>query len=153
MLFDPNMGTNQSRKRSEMNSKAQRCEHIVIVFSLLLMLMVIPHTLEDFALGEPAKNNIPVLVLQGVVAGLIAVQTLGLYFIGGNHRRGYFIQMGVGLIWPLLAGSAQLPAILSTHPYRSGFISIFFVIGMIVMGVLLFLASLRGLRVRNRRIK
>ena len=134
-----------------MDSKALRFEHIVVVLSLLLMIMVIPHTLEDFAVGEPAKNGVPVLLLQGVVAGLIAVQAFGLYNLGGNHRRGYFIQMGAGLIWPVLAGVAQLPAILSTSPYRAGFISIFFVIGIIVMGVLLFLASLYGLRVTPKQ--
>lgn len=130
-----------------MDRKALRCKHVVVVLSLLLLLMVIPHTLEDFSVGEPAKNGIPLLALQGVVAFLIAVQALGLYFLGGNRRRGYVIQMAVGLIWPLLAGIAQLPAILTTHPYRAGFISIFFVIGVILMGVLSFLASLRGLLV------
>ncbi len=134
-----------------MDSKALRSKRIVVVLSLLLMIMVLPHILEDFALGEPAKNGVPELLLQGVVAGLIAVQALGLYFLGGNHRYGYIIQMGVGLIWPLLAGTAQLPAILSTHPYRSGFISIFFVFGMIFMGVLLFFTSLRGLRVTPKQ--
>jgi hypothetical protein len=129
-----------------MNSKALRYKHIVAVLSLSLLLMAIPHILEDFALGEPAKNGIPILVLQGVVAGLIAIQAMGLYYLGGNHRRGYFIHMGVGLIWPLLAGIAQLPAILSSHPYRSGFISIFFVIGIMVIGVLLFFTSLQGFR-------
>lgn len=134
-----------------MDSKALRCKHVVVVLSLLLMFMAIPHTLEDFALGEPAKNGVPVLLLQGVVAGMIAVQAFGLYSLGGNHRRGYFIQMGVGLFWPLLAGSAQLPAILTTHPYRSGFTSTFFVLGMIAFGILSFLASLRGLRVTPKQ--
>lgn len=136
-----------------MNNNALRCKRIVVVSSLLLLLMVIPHTLEDFALGEPAKNDIPMLLLLGVVAGLIASQALGLYFLGGNHRRGYFIQMGVGLIWPVLAGSAQLPTILSGEPYRFGFSSTFFVIGMIVIGVVLFLASIRGLSVTRKQKK
>lgn len=129
-----------------MDSKALRYKPIVVALSLLLMFMVIPHTLEDFIVGEPAKNDVPVLLLQVVVASLISVQAFGLYNLGRNHRSGYYIQMGVGLIWPILAGGAQLPAIFSGEPYRSGFISIFFVIGMIAMGVLLFLASLRWLR-------
>lgn len=134
-----------------MDSKVLRCKRIVVALSFLLMFMVIPHILEDFALGEPAKNGVPEMILMGVVAGLIAVQALGLYLLGGNHRRGYFIQMGVGFIWPVLAGSAQLPAILSGQIYRSGFISIFFVIGMIVFGSLLFLGSLRGLRITPKQ--
>ena len=133
-----------------MNNKALKYQRIVVILSLLLMIMAIPHILEDFAVGEPAKNGVPVLLLQGVVASLIAVQALGLYNLGGNHRRGYFIHMGIGLIWPLLAGIAQLPTILPARPYRAGFISIFFVIGIIVMGVLLFMASLYGLRVTHK---
>ena len=136
-----------------MNSKARRCKGIVVVLSLLLVLMVIPHTLEDFALDEPIKNDVPMLALQAVVAGLIAFQALGLYYIGGGRRRGYVIQMVVGLIWPLLAGIAQLPAILSGEPYRAGFISIFFVIGMLGMGALLFVTSLRGLLVTRKKKK
>ncbi|NLY37267.1 MAG: hypothetical protein GX046_08555 [Tissierellia bacterium] len=130
-----------------MDGKMLRYKAVVAILSLLLMIMVIPHTLEDFALGEPAKNGIPILILQVVVALLVAVQALGLYLLGGNHRLGYFIQMGIGIIWPLLAGSAQLPAIFSSQPYRSGFSSVFFVIGMILIGALLFLASIQGLRI------
>ena len=134
-----------------MNSKAQRYKQIVVVLSLLLLLMVIPHTLEDFSVGEPAKNNVPILILQVVVASLISIQALGLYLLGNNHRSGYFIQIGVGLIWPVLAGVAQLPSILSNQPYRSGFISVFFVFGMIFMGILLLLASFQELRLTPKQ--
>ena len=40
----------------------------------------------------------------------------------------------------------QLPAILTFQPYRSGFISLHYVFGMIILGLLLFLASIQGLR-------
>ncbi len=42
-----------------MDSKALKNKHIAVVLSLLLMFMVLPHILEDFALGEPAKNGVP----------------------------------------------------------------------------------------------
>lgn len=35
----------------------------ILALSLLLIVMVIPHVLEDFAVGEPAKNGVPVLLL------------------------------------------------------------------------------------------
>lgn len=133
-----------------MERKTSRYKHIVVILSLLLMILTIPHVLEDFVLGEPAKNGVPELLLRGVVAGLITFQALGLYLLGGDHRPGYFIQLAVGLIWPLLAGIAQLPAILSFQPYRAGFSSIFFVIGMIVMGALLFLVSIKALRITSQ---
>ncbi len=31
----------------------------VVILSLLLFFFTVPHTLEDFALGEPARNGVP----------------------------------------------------------------------------------------------
>lgn len=118
----------------------------VLVLSLLLMFVAIPHTLEDFTLGEPAKQNVPATVLASVIAVFFILQGLGLFFLGNNDRRGYFVHIGLGILWPVAAGSAQLPVILTTQPYRSGFISLFYVFGMIVLGILLLLASIQGLR-------
>ena len=53
-----------------MDNKMLRSKRNVVILSLLLMVTVIPHTLEDFALGEPAKNAIPEIILLDVVAGL-----------------------------------------------------------------------------------
>jgi len=110
------------------------------------MFVAIPHTLEDFTLGEPAKQNVPAAVLASVIAVFFILQGLGLFFLGNSDRRGYFIHLGLGILWPVAAGSAQLPVILTTQPYRSGFISLFYVFGMIILGLLLLLASIQGLR-------
>jgi hypothetical protein len=118
----------------------------VVILSLLLFFFAIPHTLEDFALGEPAEHGVPVQALALVVAGLFAVQGLALFWAGQAERWSYFIHAGLGLIWPLAAGMAQLPLILTSTNYRSGFVSILYVVGMIVMGMLLFLVSLQALR-------
>ncbi len=118
----------------------------VVVLSLLLTFVTIPHTLEDFALGEPLKNGVPAPLLAGIIAGLFALQGLALFCLGGDQRRGYFIHLGLGIFWPLAAGTAQLPVILTLQPYRSGFISLHYVFGMIILGILLFLASIQGLR-------
>jgi hypothetical protein len=118
----------------------------VVVLSLLLIFVTIPHTLEDFALGEPARNGVPAPLLAGVVAGLFALQGLALFELGLNRRRGYLLHAGIGIFWPLAAGSAQLPVIFTTQLYRAGFVSLFYVFGMIVLGLLLCLASIQGLR-------
>jgi len=123
----------------------------VVVLSLLLIFFALPHTLEDFATGEPAKAGAPVFVLVYVIAGMFALQGLGLFWIGRQMRRGYIIHVFLGLFWPIAAGAAQLPTILSGNPYRAGFISVFYVGGMIVIGVLLFISSIRALRA-NRSI-
>jgi hypothetical protein len=138
---------------SQTNRKLSVWRRRVVVLSLLLFFFAIPHTLEDFALGEPAENGVPAQVLALVVAGLFALQGLALFWAGQGRRRNYFIHAGLGLIWPLAAGMAQLPVILTASNYRSGFISISYVAGMIVIGILLFLASLQALRAGSQAKK
>jgi hypothetical protein len=130
----------------ETKSKSSRWTVSVVILSLLLFFFAVPHTLEDFALGEPAKNGVSAQVLALVVAGLFALQGLALFWAGQRERRSYFIHAGLGLLWPLAAGAAQLPVILASSNYRSGFLSVFYVAGMIAIGIFLFLASLQALR-------
>jgi len=96
--------------------------------------------------GEPAKNGVPTLVLATIVAGLFALQSLALYWAGQKDQRSHFIHAGLGIFWPLAAGSAQLPVILTSIHYRSGFVSVLYVGGMMVIGILLLLASIQSLR-------
>lgn len=138
---------------SQTNKKLSVWRRRVVILSLLLFFFAIPHTLEDFALGEPAEHRVPAQVLALVVAGLFAVQGLALFWAGQAERRSYFIHAGLGLLWPLAAGVAQLPVIVTSSNYRSGFISILYVVGMIVTGILLFLASLQALRAGSQAKK
>ena len=123
----------------------------MVVLSLLLFFFAVPHTLEDFALGEPVKNGVPAPVLALVVSGLFALQGLALFWAGQQERRSFYIHAGLGIVWPLAAGLAQLPVILNSSSYRSGFISVLYVIGMIAIGILLLLTSLQALRADNTR--
>lgn len=132
---------------SETKSKLSVWTLRVVVLSLLLFFFAIPHTLEDFTLGEPAKNGVSDAVLAFVVSGLFALQGLALFWAGQGDRRGYFVHAGLGIVWPLAAGMAQLPVILASSNYRSGFVSVLYVAGMIAIGVLLFLASLQALKI------
>ena len=92
----------------------------VLVLSLSLFFFALPHTLEDFALGEPAKNGVPAPVLAFLVAGLFTLQGLALYWLGRQKRSSYFLHAGLGLAWALAAGIEQLPVILASDNYRSG---------------------------------
>lgn len=113
--------------------------------SLLLLFFTIPHTLEDFAIGEPTAAGIPAPLLSFVVSTILFLQALGLYFLGQRRRFGLYIHVGIGLFWPLASGTAQLPSILADTTYRSGFISIFYVAGIILVGVLLCIAAITSL--------
>ena len=118
----------------------------VVVLSLALILVALPHTLEDFAQGEPAKHGAAAPVLAEIVAGLFALQGWALFELGSQQRRGYLIHAGLGVLWPLAAGSAQLPVIFTGQPYRAGFVSLFYVFGMLSVGLLLLLAAWQGWR-------
>ncbi len=118
-----------------------RWRQSVAILSLLLIFFTIPHTLEDFAYGEPAEAGIPVTVLSLVASVVFFVQAVGLYWLGRGQRRGVVAHLVVGLFWPVGSGFAQLPDILGGAPYRAGFVSVLYVIGMIVVGLLLLVAA------------
>jgi hypothetical protein len=125
--------------------------HSVVFLSVLLLFFTVPHTLEDFATGEPTKAGVPAAVLAFVISTIFSLQALGLFWLGQNLRRGLFAHIGIGLFWPVASGLAQLPAILGTTPYRSGIISITYVGGMIVVGTLLCIVSLLSLRSNSKQ--
>ena len=122
----------------------------ILFFSWLLFFFTVPHTLEDFATGMPARAGIPSPVLALVISVFFSLQALALYWLGQKRRRGVVIHLLVGLFWVLASGFAQLPAILSGTPYRSGFLSVLYVGGMIVVGLLLFMFSVGSLRMDAR---
>lgn len=117
----------------------------ILILSLLLLFFTIPHTLEDFATGEPAKQGIPAPLLALVVSGLFALQGLGLYGLGQGRRWGNMLHVVIGLFWPVASGLAQVPVILTATPYRAGAISIIYVGGIIVVGALLCLSAILSL--------
>jgi hypothetical protein len=119
----------------------------VVYLSFLLLFFTIPHTLEDFATGEPAEAGIPAPLLALVISIIFSLQALGLFWLGQKRRWGLVVHVGIGLFWPIASGLAQLPTILSETSYRSGAISIFYVSGMIVVGILLSLSSIISLRI------
>jgi hypothetical protein len=110
-----------------------------------LLFFTIPHTLEDFATGEPAEAGIPASILSLVISIIFFLQALGLYWLGQGRRGGFVVHAGIGLFWPIASGFAQLPTILNETPYRSGAISVFYVAGMILVGILLLIASVIAL--------
>ena len=116
-------------------------QKLSVALSLLLFFFIIPHILEDFALGEPARAGIPAPLLSFVISGFIFLQALALYWLGQARRQGHMANIVVGLFWAVNAGSAQLPVIVSGAPFRSGAISVLYVLGLVSVGVLLAVSS------------
>ncbi len=130
----------------EKNKESTTISRRVVVLSILLFFFTIPHTLEDFATGEPANAGIPAPLIAFVVSVIFGLQALALFWLGQNRRRGLWLHLVVGAFWPLASGFAQVPTILSEPTYRSGFISVFYVAGIILLGLLLFAFSALALR-------
>lgn len=130
--------------------RLNRWRNAVILLSLLLFFFTVPHTLEDFALGEPAKAGISAPLLAFVVAGFFALQGLALFWTGRERRWGHGLHAAVGAFWAVTAGAAQLPNILAPGAYRYGAISIFYVAGIVIVGILLALVSLWTWRAGRR---
>ena len=128
------------------NDKLGKWMRRVVLLSLLLFFFTVPHTLEDFATGQPAEAGIPAPVLALVISIIFSLQAIGLFWMGQGRRQGLFVQAGVGLFWPVASGVAQLPVILSGAPYRSGIVSLIYVFGMIVVGLLLLTCAVISLK-------
>ena len=128
------------------NDKLGKWMRRVVLLSLLLFFFTVPHTLEDFATGQPAEAGIPAPVLALVISIIFSLQAIGLFWMGQGRRQGLFVQAGVGLFWPVASGVAQLPVILGGAPYRSGIVSLIYVFGMIVVGLLLLTCAVISLK-------
>ncbi len=126
-----------------------RRTEVVVGLSLALLFFVLPHTLEDFSLGEPLKRGVPPPLIAGVVSLLVSAQGLGLYWMGRGRRLGFAIHGVLGVLWAVAAGAAQLGELLGPEPYRSGSISVAYVVGTIAVGALLLAASVNALRHRQ----
>ena len=125
-----------------------RWNQVIVILSLTLLFFSIPHTLEDFATGAPEEAGIPANILALAISVIFFTQALGLYWLGQKNRRGLYVHAGLGMFWPIASGMAQLPVILNGDPYRDGWISITYVLGMIFVSILMLLASLRALTLK-----
>jgi hypothetical protein len=134
----------------EENIKVASSIKRVVFVSILLLFFTIPHTLEDFATGEPGKAGVPAPVLSLVVSIIFGLQAVGLYWLGEKRRKGLWFHLLVGIFWPVASGIAQVPTILTETPYRSGFISVAYVVGIIVLGIILIFLTVRALKKENR---
>lgn len=119
-----------------------------VPLSLLMFFFIIPHILEDFTLGEPAKAGISAPLLSLVISGMIFLQALALYWLGQARKQGHMANIVVGLFWAVNAGAAQLPVIFTGAPFRSGAISVLYVLGLVIVGLLLGISS--GLALRKK---
>lgn len=111
------------------------------ILSVALFFFTVPHVLEDFALGEPVKRGIPMPAIAFAVSCLLAIQGLGLVWLGQRKVIGLRVHAALGLVWAAAAGFAQVPEMLADGVYRSGPVSAAYVVGVIATGLALCVTS------------
>jgi len=126
-------------------AREDRRRTVVVFLSLALLFFSVPHTFEDFALGEPLKRGVPAPVIALVVSSLLAAQAFGLYALGRRRALGLYVHAALGLVWAVAAGLAQLPELFNGAAYRSGPLSAAYVFGIISIGAALLLVSVAAL--------
>lgn len=128
------------------NTEPIRRSSGVVILSLLLFFFTVPHNVEDFAFGEPARFGLSALAVTLGLSAVFAAQGLALTWTGGGTRRGYILHAVLGFSWAVAALAAHSGEVLLPGAYRSGLGSVVFLLGIVILGGALGLASIRALR-------
>ncbi len=125
--------------------KGDRHSRWVVGLAVASLIVTLPHSLEDFVSGIPARFGLSVLV-AGVILGFgYAVHVVGILRAAQGSPIGYAINMLIGLIWFLGAVFDHLPEVVGTGPYRAGLPSKALVVGIMVISAALAIVSARAL--------
>lgn len=117
----------------------------VLILSLALFFFTVPHNVEDFAYGEPARFGLPPLVVVLGLSAVFAAQGLALFWTGGQSRRGLILHAVLGFSWAIAAVAAHVGELLQAGTYRTGLPSVVFLLGIVLVGAGLGVASILGL--------
>ncbi|MGB3683445.1 MAG: hypothetical protein WA990_13295, partial [Rubrobacteraceae bacterium] len=92
----------------------------LVAVALASFLVTLPHSVEDFVSGVPARFGVGVLT-GGVLLGIgYAFHALGILLASHRRPSGYLINLLVGLGWFFGAVLDHLPDVLFTASYRAG---------------------------------
>lgn len=126
--------------------QARRHSSATVILSLALFFFTVPHNVEDFAYGEPARLGLPAIVIVLGLSAVFAAQGLALVWTGAGLRRGDRLHAVLGPAWAIAAVAAHTGEILLPGTYRTGLGSIVFLAGIVVDGTALGIASISTLR-------
>lgn len=122
---------------------------LVIECSLLLLWVSIAHSLEDFVYGIPARFGLSVAIAALFLGAGYVVQVIGILLAAKEQRLGYALTFVTGATWAIAAALDHLSEVLTIWPYREGFISKTLEVGIMVVGAVLVIVSLRALVVSS----
>ncbi len=122
---------------------------IIAILSCLLILFTLPHGFDDISHGEPARFGVSQALFSSGLALAYATQGLALYWLGLGRRIGLWAHLVLGFGWGIAAIIAHVPEVLAPGPYRSGAPSVADLLGMVVIGLSLGVASALALQRRS----
>lgn len=111
-------------------------------------LILVPHTHEDFAYGEPADLTLPFWAAASLVAlgyGLLAVSQVG---SARDWRPAHILHALVAIVWALGAAAAHGPDVMNAG-HRSGIPSRLLELGIMIWGLITAWLAWRAARSRS----
>ena len=121
----------------------------LVAVALASFLVTLPHSVEDFVSGVPARFGVGVLT-GGFLLGIgYAFHALGILLVSHRRPTGYLINLLVGLGWFFGAVLDHLPDVLFSTSYRAGAPSKLLEVLIMLFGIVLVVLSSR-LLLRHR---
>ena len=114
---------------------------MVVGLGVLALLVTLPHSLEDFVYGIPARFGLDVLTAGILLAAGYALHLVGMLLAARGSAWGYGINLLVGLGWLVGAVADHLSEVLYAAPYRAGLPSKVLEVGIMVVGAALAVVS------------
>ena len=115
----------------------------------MLVGISVAHILEDFVYGVPADFGLEVTPAAALLGLAYAIHVVVIALAARGHPIGHLGNLVYGIGWALAAGLDHLDDILFESPYRDGFISKAFEVG--IMGSALVLALVSAMAWRAER--
>lgn len=123
----------------------------LVTVALASFLVTLPHSVEDFVFGVPARFGVGVLTGGFLLGAGYALHALGILLASHGRSSGYIINLLVGLGWFFGAVLDHLPDVLFSTSYRTGTSSKLLEVLVMLLGAALVALSSRLLLNHRRR--
>ena len=112
-------------------ARLERLRSWTIAASLLSLPFLLPHVVEDFAGGIAGRVGLSTGQAACLLGGFLALQSLGLVWLGRGRRGGFAVTFWVGLIWVAGALVEHGPE-LAAGRFRAGAGSLLWLAGLLL---------------------
>lgn len=115
----------------------------LVAVALASFLVTLPHSVEDFIFGVPARFGVGVLTGAFLLGAGYTLHALGIVLASHRRPSGYLINLFVGLGWFFGAALDHLPDVLFSASYRAGASSKLLEVLIMLFGIALVVLSSR----------